>query len=136
MSTTEQGSQAEDLAVTYLVGLGYRLIERNFRCHGGEIDIIAQCDDMLCFVEVRSFSDPEHGDPLETIGAGKIRRILQSAKTYLNLNYGDDSQWPAMRFDAVGVVTTKPPKITLIQQAFDATSTAGVSHGAPMGVSV
>lgn len=72
---------------------------------------------MLCFIEVRSLTDPAHGDPLETITPAKIARVVRAARHYVQQLAG---VWPIMRFDAVGIVLTDPPQIRLIREAFEA----------------
>ena len=116
-STKARGDAAEQLAVEHLSAIGYHVIARNFRCEGGEIDIIAYEGELLCFVEVRSIADPRHGDPLETISRRKIARIVRAATTYLETLA---PPWPAMRFDAVGITLTDPPQLRLVREAFEA----------------
>ena len=115
-STVARGAAAETLAVEYLVGQGYRVLQRNFRCAGGEVDIIADEAGVLCFVEVRSRENDRHGDPLETIGPRKRQRIIHAARIYIGTLTGP---WPQMRFDAVGIVMRNPPEITLVRDAFE-----------------
>ena len=114
--TVFRGAQAETLASDYLCAQGYEIIKRNHRCAGGEVDIIAVDQDVLCFIEVRSLACPSHGDPLETIDAKKINRVIKAAWDFV-----DDlpPPWPMMRFDAVGVVMTEPPQIRLVREAFE-----------------
>ncbi len=116
-STTARGRVAERLAATFLEQEGYRIVRRNFRAPGGEIDVIAWDDDVLCFVEVRSREHTRHGHPLETIDARKIRRVVRAAHAYLD---EVPAPWPEMRFDAVGIVLTDPPEIELVRDAFEA----------------
>ena len=116
-STTVRGAEAESLAVEFLERTGYRIEKRNHRCAVGEIDIVAFDGDVLCFIEVRSLTNPEYGDPLETIGPKKIRRVIKAAQSYIDELPGP---WPEMRFDAVGILLTQPPEITLIRGACDA----------------
>lgn len=113
------GRRAEDLAVAHLRAAGYRIIERNFTCAVGELDIIAWDDASLCFVEVRGVSSLGHGDPLETIDAPKKRRVVAAARAYLESGKAP-TPWPPMRFDAVGVILTEPPLIRLVREAFEA----------------
>jgi putative endonuclease len=117
VTTRTRGEAAETMAVEHLTSAGYRIIDRNYRTNEGEVDVIAYDGDVLCFVEVRSLADPAHGDPLETIGPAKIRCITQAARAYLGRV---PTPWPAMRFDAVGVTLTDPPRIALVRDAFDA----------------
>ena len=116
-TTTSRGSAAEDLAVEHLTQNGYRIVARNHRCSGGEVDIVAWDGDVLCFVEVRSLTDPQQGDPLETITPIKIRRIVAAARHYIETL---PAEWPEMRFDAVGITLGETPDIRLIREAFEA----------------
>jgi putative endonuclease len=116
-STTSRGALAEGLAVRYLTDAGYRLVARNVRCRGGELDIVAWDGEVLCFVEVRSLARTDHGDPLETITPLKIRRIVRAARDYISTL---PHPWPVMRFDAVGIVMAEPPRIQLVREAFAA----------------
>jgi putative endonuclease len=102
----------------YLESQGYRIVERNYRCQGGEIDLIGYDGAVLCFVEVRARSGVEHGHPLETIDGRKIRRVVRAARNYLGTLTG---RWPEMRFDALGIVLAEPPHYELIRAAFEAT---------------
>ena len=113
---TARGHAAETLAAAHLEAQGYRVVARNHRCAAGEIDLIAWEGDILCFVEVRSRRDESFGDPLETIGAAKQRRLVRAAADYLS---GLRGRTPETRFDAVGIVLTEPPQIRLVRQAFE-----------------
>ena len=113
----ERGAYGEDLAASYLTGQGYRVVARNLRFVGGEIDLIAFDADVLCFVEVRSRANLNHGHPLETVGPAKIRRIVLAASQYL----ADlPEPWPETRFDVLGIVLSDPPAYTLVREAFEA----------------
>lgn len=117
-STTRRGADAEQAVAEYLAQLGYRIVDRNFRAPGGEIDIIAYEGDVLCFVEVRSRADDAFGHPLETIDRRKMGRITRAARSYLASLRGP---WPEMRFDAVGVLVREPLEIELVRDAFEVT---------------
>ena len=82
-STVETGGAAEAQAVSLLVRKGYRIVERNFRCKAGELDIVARDGDVLVFVEVRSRADGDHGHAAETIDARKQRQVARVAAQYL-----------------------------------------------------
>ncbi|MCB9555074.1 MAG: YraN family protein [Deltaproteobacteria bacterium] len=116
-STTARGQRAEALACAHLIENGYRIIERNVRARIGEIDIVAEEGEVLCFVEVRSKHDAEHGDPLETINRPKQRRILRAAERYL----AADQAQRYVRFDVIGIVYQPELQVTLVRDAFDAT---------------
>ncbi|MEL6545588.1 MAG: YraN family protein, partial [Myxococcota bacterium] len=94
----------------------YRLVVRNYRGDGGEVDIIAWDGPVLCFVEVRARADASFGDPLETIDRAKIARIGRAARDFLEQL---PRPWPAMRFDAVGVLLGPPIELHIVQDAFE-----------------
>jgi putative endonuclease len=79
----EQGAAAERDAAQLLVAAGYQIVERNFRCKAGELDIIARDAGVLVFVEVRSRADDEHGHAAEMIRRRKQRRVVRVARCYL-----------------------------------------------------
>lgn len=83
MSTWTTGLNAEELACNYLKSLGYRILERNFRIRGGEIDIVARDKEELVFVEVKARWSHEYGRPGESITPWKIKALLKTAKFYL-----------------------------------------------------
>jgi putative endonuclease len=96
-----------------------RVVERNFRARGGEIDIIAREGDVLVFVEVRFREGEEFGAPEETVGPAKRRKIAAVAREYLGRI--PLSSWKEARFDVVGVVGTGPDAlIRHYPGAFDA----------------
>lgn len=82
-SKIQRGASAESQATRLLVDAGYRIVERNFRCKAGELDIVARDGDVLVFVEVRSRSDDEHGSAVEMIRRTKQRRVARVATYYL-----------------------------------------------------
>lgn len=84
MSTTAQGKYGEDLACEYLKEKGYKIIERNFRIRGGEIDIIAIDRDTLVYIEVKARSSGYFGRPEEAVTPFKIKFLERSAKFFRN----------------------------------------------------
>jgi putative endonuclease len=93
-----RGAQAEQTAAAFLRGRGLRILARNYRAPGGEIDLIAEDAGTLAFVEVRMRSGTRHGGALESIDRHKRRRILRAARHYLACRSGAE---PPCRFDAV-----------------------------------
>ena len=94
------GRRYESIAEELLVGLGYRVLERNFTCRGGEIDLVCLDGEVLVFVEVRGRKDALHGAAEETVGWHKQRRTIRAAWAYLiRRGLGE----PACRFDVVGI---------------------------------
>ncbi len=94
------GDEAELLACNYLSQQGLRLLERNYRCRGGEIDLIMQHDDSLVFIEVRYRKNIAYGHATETITTHKQRRLIHCARVYMN--HHDNWNVPA-RFDVVSI---------------------------------
>lgn len=95
------GSQKETLAAGYLAQNGYEILERNYRTPRGEIDIIAQKDGYLVYVEVRYRSGDKYGDPLESVDGRKQRQICKTAAWHY-AEYGAAEGRPC-RFDVIGI---------------------------------
>jgi putative endonuclease len=127
-TTLSRGGAAEDVAIHLLLDAGYYIVERNYRCKAGELDVIAYRADprhrdspwrelrraarMLCFIEVRSRDDDEHGDALHAIGRGKQAQVSRVAGMYLALQ---EPAYDEIRFDAVGITGGVP---TLVEDAW------------------
>ncbi len=114
---SERGARGEALACDFLASRGYRIVARNHRCAAGEIDIVAWDGPVLCFVEVRARTPSRWGTALETIDPRKMRRVVMAARDYVQRL---PHPWPSMRFDAVGIELVEPPRIELVQGAFEA----------------
>lgn len=116
-NTIDKGKNAEDLAEKYLIDKNFKIIKRNFKFgRTGEIDIIAYDSDIIVFIEIRSKTNKEFGDPLSSITPGKIRRIKKSAEGYLYVNNIKDTE---VRFDVITVdMTSNIPKLEHIPFAF------------------
>lgn len=99
--TQATGQRAELAARRYLEGRGLAFVEANYRCRGGEIDLIMRDNDYLVFVEVRFRSHPHFGNGLDSVDHRKQRRLILAAQHYLQqLGSGPT---PACRFDVVAV---------------------------------
>lgn len=94
-----EGQAAEDRALHYLEQKGLTLVARNFRCKGGEIDLIMQDLDVLVFVEVRKRSDRRYGGAAASITVGKQARLVIAAQTFLQ-RYRTP---PPCRFDVLAI---------------------------------
>jgi len=81
-TTTTRGREAEEQAAQHLGSCGLRIVERNFRIRGGEIDLICRDGQTLVFVEVRQRSRSDFGGAGASITAGKRRRIVLAAQHY------------------------------------------------------
>ena len=99
--TTQQlrGQCGEDDALAHLQSHGLRLCERNFRCKGGEIDLIMQDDDVLVFVEVRVRTSAQFGGAAASVTRDKQKRLSIAAQVYL-ARY---KMPPACRFDVIAI---------------------------------
>ena len=119
-TTRARGQWAEEQAAAYLESRGYTVVFRNFRCRGGELDLVAIDGAHLCFVEVRFREDRARGEPLETIDGRKRGRLIRAARQYLQQNPDINTTRQFMRFDVVSVVGTDPVEIKLVRDAFEA----------------
>ena len=77
------GEFGEDCAVKFLEDKGYTIVARNFRIRSAEIDIIAQLDDVIIFVEVKARSNIRHGLPVEAVTVRKQKKIIAAAGVFL-----------------------------------------------------
>ena len=95
------GALGERLASEHLEKQGYRILERNFRCRLGEIDLIARRGNELVFTEVKLRKDASHGEAREFVTAAKQRKLLLTAEYYLSARpWAQDLQ---ARFDVIEV---------------------------------
>jgi putative endonuclease len=94
-----EGDAAEDRALHYLQQQGLTLVQRNFRCKGGEIDLIMQQAGALIFVEVRKRADMRFGGAAASVTARKQVRLIIAAQVFLQ-RY---RQPPACRFDVIAI---------------------------------
>lgn len=115
MTTTSFGKYGEDLAAEFLKSHGYKIIERNFRIRGGELDIIALENNTLIYVEVKTRTSHRFGRPEESITPYKIKFLERCAKFYRNAR----KKLPlAERIDVVTVdLTSGKPVIEIIKNA-------------------
>lgn len=97
------GSRGEEIAASFLDQRGYRILERNFRCKGGELDIVARApgERSLVFVEVKTRRDRSYGPPQLAVTPFKQRQISKAALTWLSRNHLHDSQ---ARFDVIAIL--------------------------------
>jgi putative endonuclease len=94
------GEFGERWARAYLEQNGYRIRETNFRCREGEIDIVAQHEDCLVFVEVRTKTGSRFGTPEESVTAAKQEKLVSVAMSYLQTHDNLPSEW---RIDVVAI---------------------------------
>lgn len=108
-----KGSRYEERAAAYLTQQGLTVLERNYRCRLGEIDIIARDQSCLCFVEVKYRSKTCTGYPAEAVHAAKQRKIFQTAGVYLKQHH--ISFHTPCRFDVISIIGEE---ISYIRNAF------------------
>ena len=94
------GEAGEDLACDYLRARGYQILERNFRCRSGEVDIVAREGLATVFVEVKDRRGGSHGEGFEAVTFGKRRRLIRAARLYA-ASKGVSEQ--PIRFDVVSI---------------------------------
>ena len=95
----EKGKAGEDLAARFLLEKGYQILSRNYRFKRSEIDIIAQKDNCLVFVEVKWRSTDAFGYPEEFVNEKKAAKILEGADQYIY-----EANWNGnIRFDIVAI---------------------------------
>lgn len=95
------GRRGEDEAVSYLKKKGYIIIQRNYRCSLGEIDIIAKEGKTLVFIEVRSRSSDRFGMPQESVNRSKMLKIYKVAQYYLKAVQKEEEP---VRFDVLALL--------------------------------
>jgi len=111
------GKEGERVAERYLQKKGYKLVERNYRCTVGELDLIVLDRRVVVFVEVKTRTSHGFGSPLEAVEFRKQRKMIQAAQYYLaekRLQQRD------ARFDVVGVSWAgREPLVEHIENAFE-----------------
>ena len=96
----ELGKKGEDEAVSYLLSEGYKITTRNWRFYGYEIDIVAEVDEYVVFVEVKTRTSVMYGNPEDFVGKARRKRMVEAANHYLIEHEVDKPS----RFDIIGIV--------------------------------
>lgn len=109
------GKEKETIASDFLRTKGYHILQQNFQCRSGEIDIIAKDQEYYVFIEVKYRKNNVLGSPEDAIDIRKIRKISQTARFYLLKNHL--SEYTPCRFDVVSILNQE---MQLITNAFDA----------------
>lgn len=111
------GKLGEEAAVDFLKENGYKILIRNYKTKLGEVDIIAQDKDTLCFIEVKTRNSLKYGLPCEAVSDSKQRQISKAALIFLKENNHLDKK---ARFDVVSVICSdNSEKMSLIKNAFE-----------------
>lgn len=111
------GDHAESIAESFLIKNKFKIIEKNFRTKTGEIDLIADDQGTLVFIEVKFRKSSDFGQPFETVTYKKQQKIIRTAQSYLQKQPKLANK--ACRFD---VISIHNQDINWIQNAFDTTS--------------
>jgi putative endonuclease len=98
MESYELGREGEEAAEVFLRQKGYYIIERNYRSHQGEVDIIARDGEFLVFVEVKNYSFRSYGTPAGAVRKNKKQSIIHAAQSYIYRKKIKDTY---CRFDVV-----------------------------------
>ncbi|MBW8763472.1 MAG: YraN family protein [Microbacterium sp.] len=106
------GRAGEDRAVRYLIESGYEILDRNWRCAQGELDIIAAVDGALCVVEVKTRRSAAFGHPFEAVDVRKRRRLWQLAHAWIEA-HPERAYGRRVRLDAIGIIGADPDAGTL-----------------------
>jgi putative endonuclease len=118
MKKQESGKLGEQLACSALKKKGYKIIETNYRCRYGEIDIVARQRECLVFIEVRTKTGNAFGSPEESVTAQKKQRLISTAMDYLSSHRDLPENW---RIDFVAVeldpLTNETTRIEIIENA-------------------
>jgi len=110
------GDRGEMIAWNYLRQRGYKILEKNYRCRLGEIDIVAKRSRRIVFIEVKTRSDGRFGTPGESVHVRKQKKLARLAQWYLKEKKIHDVP---ISFDVVSVLWDQAnPQIQLIQDAF------------------
>lgn len=103
----ELGRAGEERAVAHLEKRGWRVIERNWRCRGGELDIVALDDEALVVVEVKTRRGMGFGHPLEAVDARKRTRLWRLAMAWA-VAHPEHARGRELRLDAIAVIGPEP----------------------------
>ncbi|HJC25141.1 MAG TPA: YraN family protein [Candidatus Eisenbergiella merdavium] len=114
MNRREIGTAYEEAAAVFLEGKGVRILEKNFRCREGEIDLIGRDGEYLVFFEVKYRKNADAGFPAEAVGIAKQKKICRAAKYYLYRKHWGESV--PVRFDVIAVCAER---MNWYQNAFD-----------------
>lgn len=100
----ELARRGEDAAAEYLRRRKYLILQRNYRCPAGEIDLIAVRGKALVFVEVKTRTDLSRGEPYEAVTPRKQRKLWRVAEHYLQEREAEIKKYKDYRFDAVSIL--------------------------------
>ncbi|RNC88347.1 MAG: YraN family protein [Winogradskyella sp.] len=94
------GKKGEELATNFLLEKGYDIVERNYRFEKAEVDIIAQKNDILAIIEVKTRSTTDYGNPQDFVKPQQIKNLVKAVDEYVSVNNLDVE----VRFDIIAIV--------------------------------
>jgi putative endonuclease len=112
VASQKLGARGEELAALWYRDQGYTVVERNWRCRSGEIDLVASREAVIVFCEVKTRSSRRYGHPAEAVTVSKQRRIRRLAMTWLA---GRERWYDEIRFDVAEVVGSE---VRVLEAAF------------------
>ena len=112
----ELGEKGEALAVAWFQKKGFEILHRNWRHSHWEVDIIASNGKLLHFIEVKTRSNKQYGEPEESVGKKKIQNLMNAAEEYLYQN----PDWKRIQFDILSIYLPKngEPEYFLIEDVY------------------
>ncbi|MCX6070716.1 MAG: YraN family protein [Chloroflexi bacterium] len=117
MTRSPLGAWGEAAARQYLEGNGYRVRACNWRCAEGEIDLVAETEGTLVFVEVKTRRGADFGTPQDAVGPRKAKNLLLAASRYLEEQKLDDVDW---RVDVIAITAEPGPRVLNLEHITDA----------------
>lgn len=111
------GKSGEEIATKYLAKKGYKIMERNFRCNQGEIDIIAMDGEEIVFIEVKTRRNKNYGLASEAVNKQKKKHLIKTIKYYI---YIKNLEYEFIRIDIIEIyIKSKKAYINHIKQVID-----------------
>jgi len=117
VTSASLGAWGEARAREHLLAQGFTLQACNWRCQEGELDLVAESEGTLVFVEVKTRLSPAFGRPEEAVSARKARHLLQAALAYLDANQQNDREW---RIDVIAITAARGPRLVELEHFVDA----------------
>ncbi len=114
------GATGEELAARWYTRSGYQVLDRNWRCGDGELDLIVARGSLVVFCEVKTRRGAAFGTPVEAVTPGKQRRLRRLAGRWLAGRPPDERRYPDLRFDVASVMAAPgtEPVVEVIEGAF------------------
>ncbi|MCR4278513.1 MAG: YraN family protein [bacterium] len=113
----EFGRHGEDRATAFFISHGFQVVDRNWSCRYGEIDLICEKDGVIHFIEVKTRRSRQYGNPEESITEGKLGRLRRAVESYV---YVTQLDWSRVCIDALAILAEpgKTPEYHYIEDIF------------------